>query len=109
MTEREGHRREGLSRRRFLGLAASGVAVAVLPATAARAQGTAREFTFEGSEISVKPQASEEPVVEVDGEPVEVLDTNGAYRAADFAYAPQPTPDALAKRLVQRQNKVDRG
>ncbi len=45
MNEREVHDREGLSRRRFLGLAAAGVAVAVLPATTARAQGVAREFS----------------------------------------------------------------
>lgn len=109
MDGREAKSREGLSRRRFLGLAAAGVAVAVLPATAARAQGVEREFSFEGSEINVKPRAGEEPVVEIDGESVEVLDTNGAYRAADFAYSPQPTPDALAKQLVKRRNKVDGG
>ncbi len=46
-------------------------------------------------------------MIEVDGESIEVLDTNGAYRAANFAYSPQPTPDALAKRLVERQNEVN--
>ena len=107
MNGRDRSSREVLSRRRFLGLAAAGVAVAAFPAAGARAQEVGREFSFEGSEINIKPRAGEEPVIEVDGDAVDVIDTNGAYRAADFAYSPQPTPKALAKRLVERRNKID--
>lgn len=101
-----------VSRRRFLALAAAGVAVAALPGQAALAQSggpgvRAQRFSHEGSAVRIEPASgAEEPEISVDGNSVELIDSNGAYRAAGFMYSPQPTAEDLAKRLVERKQVI---
>ena len=97
-----------LSRRRFLALSAAGLIVSALPggrATAAT-QGEGA-FSYRGSEVSVETGA--EPRIVVDGEALEVIDSNGAYRAAGFMYSPQPTIEELARRLVDNRARIAGG
>ncbi len=97
-----------LSRRRFLALSAAGLIVAALPGgpVAAATEG-ARGFSYRGSEVRV--EAGAEPRIVVDGEALEVIDSNGAYRAAGFMYSPQPTLEKLAKRLVENRSRIAGG
>ena len=44
--------------------------------------------------------------ISVAGKRFEVVDSNGAYRASGFMYAPQATPEALAKRLVENRSRI---
>ncbi len=80
------------------------IVVALPGAPAAAATGYVREFSYRGSEIRLETGA--EPRIVVDGSSVEVVDSNGAYRAAGFMYSPQETPELLAKRLLDYQNQI---
>ena len=97
-----------LSRRRFLALSAAGLIVAVLPGgPAVAATDRARRFSYRGSEVRV--EAGGEPRILVDGETLEVIDSNGAYRAAGFMYSPQATLEELAKRLLDNRGRIAGG
>ncbi len=97
-----------LTRRAFLTLAGAGIAVAAGLPTAARAQIVPKRFSYEGAVVEI---AGERGSIElsVDGEALEVVDSNGAYRAAGFMYSPQPTPEQLAKRLVDNRHRIAGG
>ncbi len=108
MEQRESGGRMVLTRRAFLALAGAGIAVAAgLPATA-RAQIAPKRFSYEGATVEIAPKDSGVQI-SVDGLRVEVVDSNGAYRAAGFMYSPQPTPEALAKRLVENHHRIAGG
>lgn len=97
-----------LSRRRFLALSAAGLIVAALPGgPAAAATEGARGFSYRGSEVRV--EAGAEPRIMVDGEALEVIDSNGAYRAAGYMYSPHPTLEELAKRVVDNRARIAGG
>ncbi len=100
--------RRVLTRRAFLAFAGAGIAVAAGIPTAARAEIAPKRFSHEGAavEISGKGGSAE---ISVDGVGVEVVASNGAYRAAGFMYAPQPTPEGLAKRLVENRRRIAGG
>lgn len=103
-----------MSRRRFLALSAAGLAVAGLgvggarPAAAReetpRLGGVSRRFAYRGSEVLV--EEAPEPRISIDGEDLYVIDSNGAYRAARFAYSPASSLDELAKRVVDNRAKI---
>ncbi len=97
-----------LSRRRFLALSAAGLIVSALPggrATAATEEESA--FSYRGSEVSVETGA--EPRIVVDDEALEVVDSNGAYRAAGFMYSPQQTLEELARRVIDNRARIAGG
>ncbi len=97
-----------LTRGAFLTLAGAGIAVvAGLPATA-RAEVAPKRFSHEGADVEIRGRASATEI-SVDGLGVEVVDSNGAYRAAGFMYSPQPTPEELAKRLVENRRRMAGG
>ncbi len=97
-----------LTRRTFLTLAGAGIAVAAGLPTAARAQIVPKRFSYEGAVVEI---AGERGSIElsVDGEALEVVDSNGAYRAAGFMYSPQPTPEELARRLIDNRARIAGG
>ena len=101
--------RRVLTRRAFLALAGAGIAVAAgLPATA-RAEIAPKRFAHEGVDVEIAPKKGDGAEISVDGRGFEVVDSNGAYRAAGFMYSPQPTPEELAKRLVENRRRIVRG
>jgi hypothetical protein len=100
--------RRVLTRRAFLTLAGAGIAVAAgLPAPA-RAQVAPKRFSYEGAAVEIAPEGSGAQIM-VDGQSVEVVDSNGAYRAAGFMYSPQPTIEELARRLVDNRHRIAGG
>ena len=97
-----------LSRRRFLALSAAGLVVSALPGGSATAATEGEQtFSYRGSNVRVETGA--EPRIVVDGEALELVDSNGAYRAAGFMYSPQPTPEGLARRLVENRARIAGG
>lgn len=93
---------QGISRRRFLAL--STVGAAGLLATGgypslALAQPARRELRHRGEKIVVE-RLRGRPRVYINREPVRVIDTNGAYRTPNLMFAPETTPEALAKNVV---------
>ena len=93
-----------LTRRAFLALAGAGIAVAAgMPA--ARAEISPKRFSYEGAAVEISPKGSGAEI-SVDGVGMEVVDSNGAYRVAGFMYAPQPTPEGLAKRLIENRRRT---
>lgn len=96
--------RRVLTRRAFLALAGAGIAVvAGLPT--ARAEIAPKRFSHEGAAVEISGKAGDTEI-SVDGVGVEVVNSNGAYRAAGFMYSPQPTPEELAKRLVENRRSI---
>lgn len=100
--------RRVLTRRAFLTLAGAGIAVAAGLPSAARAEIAPKRFSYEGADVEIAPKGSGAEI-SVDGLGVEVVDSNGAYRAAGFMYSPQPTPEELAKRLVENRHRIAGG
>jgi hypothetical protein len=92
-----------LSRREFLALlgAAGVLATGVWPTPAWAEPG--RAFTHEGMSIFVQGSEDGELALKIDGEPVQAVYSNGAYRAANFMYSPQPSLEDLAKRVADYQ------
>jgi hypothetical protein len=96
--------RRVLTRRAFLALASAGIAVvAGLPA--ARAEIAPKRFSHEGAAVEISGKGGDTEI-SVDGRGVEVVNSNGAYRAAGFMYSPQPTAEELAKRLVENRRSI---
>jgi len=56
-------------------------------------------FSYEGHEVLLKLRNGH-PQLSIDGEPVVVVDTNGTYRAAGYAFDWASTPQDLAKKLI---------
>ena len=97
-----------LTRGAFLALAGAGIAVAAgLPATA-RAEVAPKRFSHQGADVEIAGEGGNAEI-SVDGLGFEVVGSNGAYRAAGFMYAPQPTPEELAKRLVENRRRIAGG
>lgn len=108
MDQRGSGSRRVLTRRAFLTLAGAGIAVAGgLPATA-RAQIAPKRFSYEGAAVEIAPKGSGAEI-SVDGLGVEVIDSNGAYRAAGFMYSPQFTLEELARRVVENRHRIAGG
>ena len=96
--------RRVLTRQAFLALAGAGIAViAGLPA--ARAEIAPKRFSHEGAALEISGKGGDTEI-SVDDVGVEVVNSNGAYRAAGFMYSPQPTPEELAKRLVENRRSI---
>ena len=108
MEQRSSGGRRVLTRRAFLALGGVGIAVAAGLPTAARAQIAPKRFSYEGAVVETAGERSGTEI-SVDGREVEVVDSNGAYRAAGFMYSPQPTPEELAKRLVDNRARIAGG
>lgn len=89
-------------------LAGAGIVVAAGLPSAARAEIATKRFSHEGAAVEISGRGSGVKI-SVDGRGVEVVDSNGAYRAAGFMYAPQPTPEDLAKRLVENRRRIMAG
>ena len=105
MKKRGSGGRRQLTRGAFLTLAGAGIAVAAgLPATA-RAEVAPKRFSYGGADVGIAATGSGAEI-SVDGGRVEVVASNGAYRAAGFMYAPQPTAEELAKRLVENRRSI---
>jgi hypothetical protein len=93
-----------LGRRRFLALSVAGLAVVALPGSPAAFTGKMRTFSHSGREVSVGNLG--QPELIVDGEALEVVFTNGAYRAVEFAFSPQPTLEALGRRVAENAGRI---
>ena len=91
----------GLTRREFVGLGAAGAAAFVLAGCAGvmaqEEQGTG--FSYKGRRIRVAKREGR-PELFIDGERIVTVHSNGAFRAANFMFSPQPTRVGLAKRIV---------
>lgn len=100
------HASEGsvLGRRRFLALSVAGLAVAVLPGGPAAVTGGMRTFSHSGRQVSVRNWG--EPELVVDGEALRVVYSSGAYRAVEFAFSPQPTLEALGRRVAENAGRI---
>ena len=79
-----------------------------LPATA-RAEIAPKRFAHEGADVEIAPKKGDGAAISVDGRGFEVVDSNGAYRAAGFMYAPQPTAEGLARRLAENRRRIAGG
>jgi len=102
MREEMNDRPRELSRREFLALlGATGVLATGSYAMPAWAQ-TQRTFTHEGRRISLQERDGELELY-IDGKPVETVDSNGVYRAANFMYSPQLTLEELAKSMIDHR------
>jgi hypothetical protein len=98
-----------LTRRAFLTFAGAGIAVAAGMPTAALAEIASKRFSHEGAKVEIASKKKGGGLeLYIDGRRVEVVDSNGAYRAAGFMYSPQPTPEGLAKRLVDNRARLAR-
>ena len=92
-----------LSRQSFLALSVAGLAVVSLPVSLGTNRGT-RTFTHSGREISVGTGENAELIV--DGERLQVVSSNGAYRAVEFAFAPQQTIEDLGRRVAENAGRI---
>jgi hypothetical protein len=108
MEQRGSGGRRVLTRQAFLTLAGAGIAVVAGMPAAARAEVAPKRFSYEGTKVEIAPQKGGGLEISVDGKGVKVVDSNGAYRAAEFMYSPQPTPEVLAKRLVDNRARLAR-
>jgi hypothetical protein len=101
-----------LSRREFLVLGGAGTGALAFGGLAARvAQGRERAgeaFSYGGSEVIVGWRKGH-PLLSIDGEPVVVVDTNGTYRAAGYAFDWASTPKGLAKKMIDNRNLLKKG
>ena len=102
MTDRDGGWL--LSRQRFLGLSMAGLAVAVFPVGQSVIPDRRRTFVHRGKEISVATDGGDELIVE--GESLRVVYSNGAYRAAEFAFAPSSTLEDLGRRVAENTGRI---
>ena len=94
-----------LARRTLLALAGAGVAVATGVVSSAHAERVRKRFSHAGADVEISATGSGAEI-SVDGRAFEVVDSNGAYRAAGFMYSPQPTIEQLAKRLVESRRRI---
>lgn len=85
------------SRQRFLGLSVAGLAVAAIP-------DGRRTFSHLGKEISVATDGGEELIVE--GKSLRVISSNGAYRTAELAFAPEFTLEDLGRRVAENTGRI---
>ena len=109
MEQRGSGGRRVLTRQAFLTLAGAGIAVVAGMPAAARAEVAPKRFSYEGTKVEIAPKNKGGSLeISVDGKGVKVVDSNGAYRAAEFMYSPQPTPEVLAKRLVDNRARLAR-
>jgi hypothetical protein len=103
---------KGLSRRDFLvlgGAGASALAFGALGARVAAGQEEAGDaFSYGGSEVIVSWRNGH-PLLSIDGEPIMVVDTNGTYRAAGYAFDWSSTPKGLAKKVIDNRNLLKKG
>lgn len=99
----EGRDGGALSRRGFLSLSVAGLAVVALPSGPAETDGM-RTFTHSGREVKVAADGREKLVV--GGEELNVITSNGAYRTLEFAFSPQPTLEALGKRVAENAGRI---
>jgi hypothetical protein len=93
-----------LSRRRFLAFSAAGLVMAALPGGPTAVTVGMRTFSHRGLEVKVGNFGDPELIVE--GEPVKVVSSNGAYRAVEFAFSPQPTLESLGKRVAENAGRI---
>jgi hypothetical protein len=100
-----------LSRRDFLvmgGAGAGALAIGALGARVAAGQKAGEAFSYGGSEVIVGWRKGH-PLLSIDGEPVVVVDTNGTYRAAGYAFDWASTPKGLAKKMIDNRNLLKKG
>jgi hypothetical protein len=105
-------RRRRFSRREFLALGAAGTSVLAFGGVAfgqqqGRTTGVAQadEEEYKGHKIAVKKKKGrEEPYV--DDMHIDIIRTNGAYRADGYVFDPQPTIKDLAKAMVDAHEEL---
>jgi hypothetical protein len=103
--------RRHLSRREFLVLGGAGAGALTIGAYAARiavGQEAGETFSYGGKEVLIKSRNGH-PLMAIDGEPVVVVDTNGTYRAAGYAFDWSSTPRDLAKKIIDYRTALARG
>lgn len=110
------------SRRKFVGLGIAGIGLGLLPGcgslSAAQQAPTsaARKnevVLYRGHEISLGvrngPKARKDPPeLSIDGKPIVTVDSNGAFRAANFMFSPAKTRVELAKSIVDYEIALSR-
>ena len=89
------------NRRQILALGAAAASVVALGSYvgSARGQGSGRISSYRGRTIRVERRRGR-PELFIDGEHIITVDSNGAYRAAEFMFSPSPTLDELAKNMI---------
>ena len=92
-----------LSRRSFLSLSVAGLAVIALPGGPAVTDGM-RTFVHRDRKVSVATDGRHKLIV--GGEQLHVITSNGAYRALEFPFLPQPTLEDLGRRVAENANRI---
>src|SRR5215210_524097 len=94
-----------LSRRDFLilgGAGAGALAIGGYAARIAEGQVETESFLYRGKEVLIK-RHNGHPELSIDGESILVVDTNGTYRAAGYAFDWASTPKGLAKKIIDNR------
>jgi hypothetical protein len=100
-----------LSRRDFLVLGGAGASVLAFGGYAARTavgQAAGETFTYRGKVVVVKKRNGH-PEISIDGKQIVTVDTNGTYRAAEYAFDWASTPGELAKKIIDYQKALESG
>ena len=95
-----------ISRRGFLSLSVAGLAVVALPGGPA-VSGGMRTFSHSGKEVKVATDGRSKLVV--GGVELHVITSNGAYRALEFPFLPQPTLEDLGRRVAENAGRIAGG
>jgi hypothetical protein len=104
------------SRRKFVGLGIAGLGLAFLPGCVPLvAQQAPRSVAqqndpglYRGHKIAVTWRNGH-PQLSIDGKPIVVVDTNGTYRAAGYAFDWASTPQGLAKKIIDYRTALASG
>ena len=111
MQENTDRSQRPLSRREFLVLGGAGAGALAFGGYAARmaaGQEAGITFTYGGHQVIISWRNGH-PLLSIDGKQVVVVDTNGTYRAAGYAFDWASTPAALAKKLIDSMNLLKKG
>lgn len=99
--------RRRISRREFVGLGVAGAGLVLLPGCLPSAGAQQRPggpansgaVNYRGHAIAVE-RRNGRPELFIDGERIVTVDTNGAFRAANFMFSPASTRQELARSII---------
>ena len=104
--------RRPITRREFVILGGAGAGALAFGGLTARVATGQEEaggaFSYLGHNVVVRWRNGH-PLLWIDGEPLVVVDTNGTYRAAGYAFDWASTPKDLAKKVIDNRNLLKRG
>ena len=108
-TDRGSQEPRRISRREFVGLGAAAAGLTLLPGClpSATAQIQDAPILYRGRRIAVE-RRNGRPELLIDGRPIVTVDSNGAFRAANFMFSPASTRVELAKSIVDYQIALSR-